>query len=354
VDTGLARRVQGLHGRAGASPPSSSRGSAAPPPSPPPRRCRWPRPTVFRPPPPPALRPAVLPTRRRAPQARRGGPARSTGRGVRAPARSGGAAVSGGWIDALAVLSATHSAEFEAASDSVCVPCRATAVPHPFLRVRLRDAAEGVPLLLALSGCGQDHRVAAGLYGFPAHREEEVRGVLALNGIRAGVVPSECYASNSATRDCSTNCARRCSRGRPRSGRPTRGSPPPGRSPWAAEGRRTAPRPAARGPPYRSAARRSIRLRAAPDAPPSRPGAVTPPWLSRRSATDPGRCPMRRLSVPDADLRVRGPSVRRAASSGPPPRGAHGRIAAALGALRRWWAAGRHYRPERRYMRGGR
>jgi hypothetical protein len=24
-----------------------------------------------------------------------------------------------------------------------------------------------------------------------------------------------------------------------------------------------------------------------------------------------------------------------------------------LGALRWWWAVGRHYRPERRYMRGG-
>jgi hypothetical protein len=35
----------------------------------------------------------------------------------------------------------------------------------------------------------------------------------------------------------------------------------------------------------------------------------------------------------------------------------HGRaprtVAAALRALRRWWAAGRRYRPERRYMRGG-
>jgi hypothetical protein len=28
-------------------------------------------------------------------------------------------------------------------------------------------------------------------------------------------------------------------------------------------------------------------------------------------------------------------------------------IRSALGALLRWWAEGRHYRPERRYMRGG-
>jgi hypothetical protein len=29
-------------------------------------------------------------------------------------------------------------------------------------------------------------------------------------------------------------------------------------------------------------------------------------------------------------------------------------IHAALDAVRRWWRIGRHYRPERRYMRGGR
>jgi hypothetical protein len=28
-------------------------------------------------------------------------------------------------------------------------------------------------------------------------------------------------------------------------------------------------------------------------------------------------------------------------------------IRSTLGALHRWWAEGRHYRPERRYMRGG-
>jgi hypothetical protein len=48
-----------------------------------------------------------------------------------------------------------------------------------------------------------------------------------------------------------------------------------------------------------------------------------------------------------------GSVVRRAAPAAA-PRGALRTVAAAFGALRRWWAAGRHYRPERRYMRGGR
>ena len=42
----------------------------------------------------------------------------------------------------------------------------------------------------------------------------------------------------------------------------------------------------------------------------------------------------------DTEFRFHAPSTRRM-------------IPAAIAALRRWWAAGRHYRPERRYMRGG-
>ncbi len=54
----------------------------------------------------------------------------------------------------------------------------------------------------------------------------------------------------------------------------------------------------------------------------------------------------------DAKVRFHDPSTRRAA----PAATAHGAlrtVAAAIAALRRWWAAGRRYRPERRYMRGG-
>ena len=55
----------------------------------------------------------------------------------------------------------------------------------------------------------------------------------------------------------------------------------------------------------------------------------------------------------NAKVRFHAPSTRRAAPVAV-PLGPFRRITAVLGALRRWWAAaGRHYRPERRYMRGG-
>ncbi len=54
----------------------------------------------------------------------------------------------------------------------------------------------------------------------------------------------------------------------------------------------------------------------------------------------------------DTEVRSQYPRTRRAVPVAT-PRGAFRTIQAALGALRRWWAAGRHYRPERRYMRGG-
>ena len=54
----------------------------------------------------------------------------------------------------------------------------------------------------------------------------------------------------------------------------------------------------------------------------------------------------------DTEIRVHDPSARRAEPA-QAPRGALRTTAEALGALRRWWAAGRRYRPERRYMRGG-
>ncbi len=52
------------------------------------------------------------------------------------------------------------------------------------------------------------------------------------------------------------------------------------------------------------------------------------------------------------EVLVHGPNIRRAAPAGA-SHGALRTIGAALGALPRWWAAERHYRPERRYMRGG-
>ena len=46
-------------------------------------------------------------------------------------------------------------------------------------------------------------------------------------------------------------------------------------------------------------------------------------------------------------------SQRRKSMGGAATRRGPGEVArTALGALRWWWAVGRHYRPERRYMRG--
>jgi hypothetical protein len=101
--------------------------------------------------------------------------------------------LSAGWIDAFAVLSTTHAPEFEVAFDEALEPCGATAVPHPFLRVTLRDVGDEVLLLMALSRAGQAYRVAAKQYAFPAGWEEEVLSIVALHGIHASVVPSVCY-----------------------------------------------------------------------------------------------------------------------------------------------------------------
>ena len=56
----------------------------------------------------------------------------------------------------------------------------------------------------------------------------------------------------------------------------------------------------------------------------------------------------------EGKARFHAPGTRRSAPVAA-PLGAFRRVVVAFGALRRWWAAaGRHYRPERRYMRGGR
>jgi hypothetical protein len=103
--------------------------------------------------------------------------------------------VSAEWIDASAVLSTTHAAEFEAVLEEVLESSGATAVPYPFLRVRLRDSDDEVMLLMALSSnrCGQHHRVGPLLYAFPAEWEGEVREIVAFHFLRASVVPSVCY-----------------------------------------------------------------------------------------------------------------------------------------------------------------
>jgi hypothetical protein len=98
--------------------------------------------------------------------------------------------VSAGWIDAFAVLSATHEAEFEAACGEAIDPRDATIAPHPFVRVRLPDVAEEVLLMLALTGCGQDYWVGPLSYEFPPEWEAEVRDIVSLHRLRASIVPS--------------------------------------------------------------------------------------------------------------------------------------------------------------------
>ena len=101
--------------------------------------------------------------------------------------------MSAGWIDASAVLSTTHAAEFEATYEAVVDPCDITIDPHPFLRVRLSNTADEVLLMLALTRCGQEYWVGPRKYEFPIEWETEVREIVAYHCLRASVVPSVCY-----------------------------------------------------------------------------------------------------------------------------------------------------------------
>ena len=96
------------------------------------------------------------------------------------------------WIEAFALVSSAHQDEFEEVCAGAIDTGDAIIMRHDLLRVRVRDPAEEV-VLLALTRCGQHHRVAPGCYGVPAEWEPEVRDIVSLHGIRAGVVPSACF-----------------------------------------------------------------------------------------------------------------------------------------------------------------
>jgi hypothetical protein len=98
--------------------------------------------------------------------------------------------MSAAWITAFAVLSAAHEGEFESACEETISASDAIMVQHPFLHVRVRDPAEEVVLLLALSRCGQHHWVVPGNYAFPAEWETEVRDIASFHSIRASIIPS--------------------------------------------------------------------------------------------------------------------------------------------------------------------
>ena len=98
------------------------------------------------------------------------------------------------WIEASALVSSAHQDESEEVCAAAIDAGDAIIMRRDLLRVRVRDPAEEGVLLLALTRCGQHHRVAPGSYGVPAEWEPEVRDIVSLHGIRAGVVPSACFA----------------------------------------------------------------------------------------------------------------------------------------------------------------
>ena len=91
---------------------------------------------------------------------------------------------------AFALLSRTHHDEFEEVCVEAVDPGDAIVMYRDCLRVRLRDPAHEFLLLMALTRCGQDHRVAPGSYQFPADWEAEVRDIVSFHCLRASVVPS--------------------------------------------------------------------------------------------------------------------------------------------------------------------
>ncbi|MBD0272901.1 MAG: hypothetical protein ICV73_13355 [Acetobacteraceae bacterium] len=99
-----------------------------------------------------------------------------------------------GWLDAFAVLSATHEADFEAACEEAICPLDATVIPHPFLRVRVRNPEDETILWVALpDDFGPRCRVEPGRYVFPPEWAPEIRRIVSHHDLRASVVPSVRY-----------------------------------------------------------------------------------------------------------------------------------------------------------------
>ena len=102
--------------------------------------------------------------------------------------------MSGHGVRAFALLSSTHQDEFEEVCMEAINPGDAIIMRHDLLRVRVRDPAEEIVLLMALpDDSGQRCRVGPGSYAFPPGWAPEIRRVAALHGIRASVVPTACF-----------------------------------------------------------------------------------------------------------------------------------------------------------------
>jgi hypothetical protein len=102
--------------------------------------------------------------------------------------------MSAGWTSAFAVLASVHQDEFEEVCAEAIDVGDAVIIRRDVLRLRVRDPAQEVALLLALPGdLGQRCRYAPGRYVFPLWEAPVVQDAVSLLGIRAGVVPTAVF-----------------------------------------------------------------------------------------------------------------------------------------------------------------
>ena len=103
--------------------------------------------------------------------------------------------MSGGWLDAFALVSSVHQDEFERAYMEAVDPRDATIlIERGLVRARVRCPYEDGLLLLALpDDLGQRCMVGPGRYRFPAEDWRTVHEAAEYHGIRTRVVPSLLY-----------------------------------------------------------------------------------------------------------------------------------------------------------------
>jgi len=102
--------------------------------------------------------------------------------------------VSERWTKALAVVSSVRQDEFEEVCMEAVEPGCAVVIRRDVLRVRVRDPAQEVVLLLALPcDLGQRCRVAPGRYILPPGAAPLVYEAVSRLGIGAGIVPTAVF-----------------------------------------------------------------------------------------------------------------------------------------------------------------
>ena len=102
--------------------------------------------------------------------------------------------MSGGWLDAFALVSSIHQDEFEQAYVEAVGPGDSSMMHHRLVRARVPDPHQDGLLLLALKDdFGQRCMVGPGRYWFPAEDWRGVHDIALYHGIRMRVVPSLLY-----------------------------------------------------------------------------------------------------------------------------------------------------------------